>query len=230
MFPIFKYTWKLLKSVGYVLLYYLAMIASIYIIGFCNIGREPLEDIYRIGSSIVSTQIPWMLMMSLFILAMYINLFISEKKKNPDWYGFNRIPSYSYGTLLILAFVINIAISAIVNHFVPQDGNASVETMKNLGEVYPLLLLICTGVVHPLFEELMFRFLIFHNLEIFGFWPAAILSSLMFGLMHSTLSQILYAFTCGIILCMVNKNYKSIVPSIATHCFINSFTVLISVI
>ena len=53
--------------------------------------------------------------------------------------------------------------------------------------------LICMGIIVPVAEELMFRGLVFKRFrEKSTFFSAALLSSLIFGLMNGNLLQILY--------------------------------------
>lgn len=59
---------------------------------------------------------------------------------------------------------------------------------------------ILTLVLAPLFEEGIFRLGIFGRLwGRLGFWPAAILSALVFGIYHGNWIQGIYAFLMGLV-------------------------------
>lgn len=90
-------------------------------------------------------------------------------------------------------------------------------------EHYPLLLILSGGIFAPIFEELIYRgiFLRFFE-EKFTFWPAAILSSLLFGIAHTySLGIMVSAFVTGIFACLLYKQTKSIVPAILLHILTN---------
>lgn len=221
----FNYYVSVIKAILYVALYYISLVGGIYIIGFVNIGIEPIEDVFRIGKSIVSVQSPWMLMLNLLIFMVIFSFFIKEKIKHKDWYAFEQIPFISKLYLIIIAFVLNIVVSKIVTYLCYSDAETITETIKNLGDLYPVILVINTGFIVPILEELLFRFLIFNSLEPLGFTLATVFSSVLFGIMHGILSQIIYAIIFGIIFCFTNKTFKSIRPSIIMHCAINIITV-----
>lgn len=225
MFPIFKYAKAICKVAMYIGVYYLALVGGIYIIGFSNIGTEPIEDIYRIGSSIIASQPPWLLLLNFMILAVMFNFFVKEKTNNMDWYSFTGVGVPNFIGLVVLALILNIAISVIVTNIFPNTSSNTVDTIKNMGELYPFVLFINLGIVSPIVEELLFRFLIYNNLECFGTAIATVVSSVLFGIMHGDIIQTLYAMCFGIIFCMANKSHKSMMPSIIMHCTINSFTV-----
>ncbi|QOW26638.1 CPBP family intramembrane metalloprotease [Bacillus cereus] len=90
-------------------------------------------------------------------------------------------------------------------------------------EHYPLLLILSSGILAPIFEELICRgiFLRFFE-EKFTFWPAAILSSLLFGIAHTySVGIMVSAFVTGIFACLLYKQTKSIVPAILLHILTN---------
>ena len=230
MFPIFKYAKSILKVVLYIVIYYLALIGGIFIIGFANIGTNPIEDVYRIGVSIVSTQPPWLLMLNLLVLIVLFNFFVKEKIKHNDLYSFTGIGIFNTVGLMVGGLVLNIIVSFLVVRFVPEYSNITVNTIKSLGEVYPFILFVNLGFIAPIVEELLFRFLVYHSLEEFGTVVATIISSTLFGLMHGNLVQMIYALCFGIIFCMINKSHKSMTPSIIMHCTINCFTTYYAIV
>ncbi len=61
----------------------------------------------------------------------------------------------------------------------------------------PLVLLILTGLIAPVFEEWFFRKILVDRLVKYGEAAAILVSGLMFGLFHGNLDQFFYAFAIG---------------------------------
>jgi membrane protease YdiL (CAAX protease family) len=84
-------------------------------------------------------------------------------------------------------------------------------------------LIVC--VCAPLAEEFLFRGYIFGSLRSNGFWPAAILTGLMFGLVHvlgSPIAFILPLALLGTGLCFIRERTGSLFPCMALHCVNNT--------
>lgn len=82
-------------------------------------------------------------------------------------------------------------------------------------------------VLAPVAEELTFRGLIFRRTEAYvSFWPAALVSSVLFGLYHMNLLQGIYAFLYGIMLCLVYKTFRNILAPMIMHAAANAFALI----
>lgn len=92
----------------------------------------------------------------------------------------------------------------------------------------PLLLqIIAIGLVIPVVEELIFRGLGFARLrDICGFWPAALVSALIFGLYHGNVVQFVYAGFLGLALCWVYEQTGSFLAPVVFHQAANLVSVL----
>jgi len=80
-------------------------------------------------------------------------------------------------------------------------------------------------VCAPLAEELFFRGYFFGALRKNGFWPAALLTGLAFGIVHvfgSPIAFILPLALLGAGLCFIREKTGSLYPGIALHCLNNS--------
>ena len=80
-------------------------------------------------------------------------------------------------------------------------------------------------VCAPLAEEFFFRGYFFGALRSNGFWPAAVLTGLAFGLVHvfgSPIAFIVPLALLGIALCFIREKTGSLYPGIALHCLNNS--------
>jgi membrane protease YdiL (CAAX protease family) len=84
--------------------------------------------------------------------------------------------------------------------------------------------LVC--VCAPLAEEFFFRGYFFGALRRNGFWPAALLTGLTFGIVHvfgSPIAFILPLAALGAGLCLIREKTGSLYPCIALHCINNTF-------
>ena len=90
---------------------------------------------------------------------------------------------------------------------------------------YPLLTgLLVYGLITPVFEEMLFRWVLFGRLEIYmATAAAAIGSSIIFGIYHGNIIQFIYAFLFGLVLCFVYWRFDSVLASIFVHGAANAF-------
>lgn len=89
--------------------------------------------------------------------------------------------------------------------------------------------LLFTVLFIPIAEELIFRGQIFAAFrKITPFWPAAFLSSLIFGIYHGNIIQGIYTFCLGLIMAWLLERYQSIFPSCLFHIASNFLSVLIT--
>ena len=91
----------------------------------------------------------------------------------------------------------------------------------------PLPLLILSNVVlGPAAEELIFRGLTFRRMDFrIGMKFALIVSSLLFGIYHANMLQLIYAFITGIICALCYKKCNSLYVSIIIHMAVNALAV-----
>lgn len=91
-----------------------------------------------------------------------------------------------------------------------------------------IFVVIRAVIVTPVVEELIFRGLVFRRMkEYTSFWPAAIVSSLLFGLYHMNLIQGIYAFLFGLILCLLYDRYANLAAAIMVHFGANLLSVIL---
>ena len=101
---------------------------------------------------------------------------------------------------------------------VPNDLNA--EIMESLGlNVIPLYLYAIFGA--PVFEELALRKVLLDRTHKYGKLPAAVVSGLLFGLIHGNSGQFIFAFFLGMIFAAVYLYTGKIFYTILLHFMIN---------
>ncbi|MDR0986086.1 MAG: CPBP family intramembrane metalloprotease [Ruminococcus sp.] len=87
----------------------------------------------------------------------------------------------------------------------------------------PLLVFLLLSVITPIMEEFFFRGLIFKRLRgMMSFVPAAIIASIIFGIGHGSLPQIIYTFCLSLGLCYIYEKYGSILVTMFTHFVLNA--------
>ncbi len=87
-------------------------------------------------------------------------------------------------------------------------------------------LLLC--IVAPVFEELVFRGIIFASIRPYGKGFAIVVSSLLFGLLHSNISQFVYAVTFGLVLATVREKTGNLKSVILLHFMNNAFSFIMA--
>ena len=90
--------------------------------------------------------------------------------------------------------------------------------------------LIFVAVLPAVMEEFAFRKVIFGLMRKHGFWPAAVLSSVVFGLMHQNILQGIFAAGMGIIFCYVYEKTGRIWVTMLLHFANNAMSVLLPLI
>lgn len=82
-------------------------------------------------------------------------------------------------------------------------------------------------IAAPIAEELVFRGIVYQGLKpVLGRIMAAVLSALLFGILHGNLLQALYAFALGVFLSLLFEKYQSLKPCILFHMSANAFSVI----
>ena len=135
---------------------------------------------------------------------------------------------------LLWVFLIGVLMShglSILLSILPLDNLiGSYEAVEN--EVFSaswIFVVIRAVIVTPVVEELIFRGLVFRRMkEYTSFWPAAIVSSILFGVYHMNLIQGIYAFLFGIIICILYDRYGHLAAAVLVHFGANLLSVILS--
>lgn len=111
-------------------------------------------------------------------------------------------------------------------NFITSDdvlfGLSPVATVPNfIVEIVPSI------IFAPIFEELLFRGLIFKNNQKLGELFAIVTSGILFGIWHQQFSHIIFASAVGMFSCYLYLKTKSIFPSMILHFIINTRSLLI---
>lgn len=99
--------------------------------------------------------------------------------------------------------------------------------MVSNGQIMKAILVV--GVVSPLIEELVFRFLLYYLVKRFTNYKVAIITTTVaFAIAHGNIEQGLYALFAGFFLGVIRYLYDSIFCPIFTHIVINLIALFFS--
>lgn len=97
-------------------------------------------------------------------------------------------------------------------------------------DVNILFSILCTGIMGPIFEELLFRYDLVMRLSLFNNkrWIVILVSSIIFSFCHSSIISIIYAFMVGIINSYIYMKDKDIIKPIIIHMAMNTFVIFLT--
>lgn len=106
------------------------------------------------------------------------------------------------------------------------DANSSLNSDASGGLILPIIAILAGAFLPGLIEEFALRGIVLGSLKKFGFGFAIISSSVMFGLMHATFSQMPFAFIIGLYLGFSVIRTGSMWPAVIIHILNNLFAFL----
>lgn len=113
-----------------------------------------------------------------------------------------------------------------ISMFIPLPaGGSDMSFFENTDMYSTIFTLIAVAVAPPICEELAFRGFAMGSLSDFGQGFAVLFSSIFFGMMHSGVWGILFAFMVGFLLGCIRKTSGSLVPSMVVHFLNNVYSV-----
>ena len=144
-----------------------------------------------------------------------ISIFLYKKNKRKEM----RLKYRKYFPL----FYFGISIAVLLNMIIIRVTNNTIDNN------YPLLLyLISSGIVGPIYEEILFRYILFNRLRNkYSDNMALFISLIVFSLIHLSPIKIIYAFIIGFFITVIYRREKTILAPILVHIGANSIVVLI---
>ena len=117
-------------------------------------------------------------------------------------------------------------INMLSSHFV--ENNVSDTLARTVQSNSLFINLILLALIPAVVEEIIFRGLIFNGYKKRNPLKAAVLSAVLFGLIHMNINQFTYAFVIGIIFALLTYVTGSIIPATIGHFVINGSSVVLS--
>ena len=147
-----------------------------------------------------------------------------RRRKPAEEFALHPASPFRLIQFAVFGVALNAAISILLGLLpLPEDlFTIQEEQYAALYEGSLLLNLFSVGIVGPVTEELFFRGIPMTRLEpVMGGIGAAVVSSFLFGLAHGTPIAVGYAFIVGMVLALIYRKYRTILPGIVCHCFFN---------
>ena len=241
---------KVLKAVGFIVLvlavYFAAQVFVTLVIGIIHVVRtavgaaisNTVPDIGEITSDLmrfIGAQTPWVLLVAVVLtLPIYYIIYRGRKQELGAFVRFGSIHPVGVPVLIVVGLALNFIVEMLLG-LLSQVGyfkqffetyNQVAELIFNGGFVLSLL---AVGIVGPIFEELLFRGLVFGELrKVTHIRLAIVIQALIFGIYHMNVVQGAYAFLIGILLGYIYYRSSSILAPAIIHIAINSSSVIIS--
>lgn len=240
--------WRILRAMSWCLWAVIAWILAAFLIAFVTVlivryaGVDLLDSI---GGQIAVQAILSVLILAFIVKPIYWvgkNRKLPKAKRRADQMkvtGFNRLPNSSdlmpfvYGVLAY--YGIGLVVMTVMGFFVPESYLTQPQNLGISGNVVWLDLIsifVLYCVITPVCEELIFRgflqYKVEHNL---GFWPAAIIVSVLFAVAHGQLNAAITTFVLSMVACYQRRKTGSIWSGIGLHTVVNIVaTILVFVV
>jgi uncharacterized protein len=213
---------------------------QVFMVGFFFVGQFLLPFIFSnlINPATLTTQGQAIYVFSSYALMSVLGisvLYLSIKSYLPlaeDWFKFNWKSNWllwGIGGFLIATPIVIVV--SLLNEQIWQGKGGSNPLLQIVLEgknpIALLLFFLTAAVAAPLFEEFMFRGFLLPSLTRYvPVWAAIGISSLIFGVAHLSLSEIVPLTTLGIILGVVYTRTRNLLASMLLHSLWNSSTLI----
>lgn len=147
------------------------------------------------------------------------------RKRKKDWYW--------YFPLFVSATAAALALNFLAGFVQAASYDASYTQVAQTQYAVPLWLgLIAYGIVSPLVEEGVFRGILYLKCRRYlgRKLPAALLSALLFGILHGNVVQGVYGFVMGMLIIWFYERYESFLAPVLVHAASNISVFLISLV
>lgn len=232
---------NLFKAIGFtlliVLIYFTINLGLVFVAGLgitiLNLVKGQLSDFNNIQAQIESLLIPLMFLGNLLTIGLIFLIFLARKDKFSQYVGFRKFKIMDGALILAFGAFFNILITglfdlAIIFLPIKKQLEEFESLMEPLMESGFIPLLIAVSISAPIFEEIIFRGIIFNDFKkAMPVWLAILTQGLLFGLFHGNWIQGVYATLVGIVLGIVYYKYKSIWAVILLHFSYNSISLLL---
>ncbi len=104
---------------------------------------------------------------------------------------------------------------------------ASTEIINQAGDASFVPFFISVAIIPAFSEEMLFRGFLYTQYRKRSILMGALLTGLMFGLLHGNLNQMAYALVMGFVFAMVDEAAGSTLPSMLMHLLVNGGSVII---
>ncbi len=242
---------KSLKSAGYILLmmtiYFIAQI--LVTLGFIlPFMFKLIADVAKTGKALESTKFaedmmnyfstcmsPVIIISIIITLVIYFIIFKVRKIKFKSYFYLEKISFVNFISVVGFGVSFNVILSYVLDiiskinglHTVFEDYSKLSEQIVGGNSI--LITLLAVGILGPIFEEILFRGIIFGELrKSMKVYIAIIIQAVIFGVYHMNIVQGAYAIVFGLIIGAIYYKTKSIIAAITLHISVNVAGVMMS--
>ena len=156
--------------------------------------------------------------------------FVYSKKDKKKGLEFLRFKKIRFSNIL-LCILIYICLSPVLNFFnavsLLYSSNVISSVMFSVTDEVPFVVgLLIIAIVPAFLEEFTYRGVFYNTYRLAAGFGAALLSGLLFGLVHGNLNQFTYAFVLGVIFALIVEATDSIWSTMIVHALVNAMSVV----
>lgn len=167
---------------------------------------------------------------ALVTLAMTLPLFFKDRKLEREYQVVlpAKAPPAQYWTVILFGAVGCVAVTCLMAMVQLAFYDAQYQQSIQTAYSSPVALqVLCSGIVIPLAEELLFRGILYRRFhERQSFWYSAVCSAMLFAFLHSNTTQMVYAFLLGLLLAYLYEKFGSFLAPLLLHIVLNTGSVV----
>lgn len=184
------------------------------------------------------TVLAWTILAQTVIVILFIHIVLRRKQIRWNDIGLRR-PTWRLLHLLwqipvmFIILIISQLIAAALFHASPSSsgGNGINDIVRLVSPVSAAAVFVAVGILTPIWEEIIFRGVIYGGLrQKFGIVVSVLLSAAIFALAHGVPILLPYFITAGVLLALLYEFHKTLVASMIAHCAINSLVTAIAIV
>ena len=187
--------------ITYILNYILIIITGLI---YNTLGYGNLEYL-------VNNIIPYILL--IFYILTIIYLYKKNYIKEP------KVPTKQYFPLILLGIALATLLNMIIFLIIPSSNQVTIPAF---------LAIISSGIIGPIYEEILFRYLLYNRLKKkYSIKKSILITTIIFALIHISPIKIIYAFILGLILNIAYEKYHNIIATILIHISANTIVIFL---
>lgn len=219
------------KTALYILLIYIVMQLSSFLLlrPLFHFIQEQRPELSK--NELILTSQGWYIFISMGIALILSLLLVS---RDPNFWKIYKgskssIPvSILWGIIGFFMVFVGQSIGAMIENALGiKQGSENTADLLSIANVAPIAV-IAIAFFGPILEEFVFRRVIFGSLvQTTNFWVAALVSSIVFALIHLDFSHIIIYAISGFIFAFLYYKTKRIITSIIAHMMLNGFVTVV---
>lgn len=222
---------KFFKALGISLIYFLIYLAIqlivSFVVSFAVVLWNMLQNdmsIENLESKVIEQTTLILFIANLLSIIAFVIIVLVRKKSISGELGIKKIKPKKIIPIILLGISLCIFISYSFS-FIPFPESWTSSYAENVGVLSEgnfVVSLIATIILAPIAEEIVFRGLIYRNLKKgMPILAAGFISSLIFGICHTGIIWMIYAFLIGMFFVWIYEKFNSILGSIIVHMVFN---------